>query len=195
MAWLITLRCYRELTHPLAARFQARQRDCYSACARNPASVAHKRKGHNMRFRFSAALLATLATAVALAADNPQYGSWGFDASGVDAKTRPGDDFFRYTNGAWLDRTRIPPDKPAFSLRILMTVRTEQRLHDMMEKAARNDETSDIVGKVGAFYKAFMDEGRIETLGAKPIAPELDALRAVRTRDRLAGLMGKSTAA
>jgi putative endopeptidase len=96
-------------------------------------------------------------------------------------------------NGAWLDRTKIPPDKPAFSLRILMTVKIEQRLHDMMENAAQKNETSDTEGKVGAFYKAFMDEGRIETLGAKAITPELDAVRAAKTRDDLAGVMGKST--
>src|SRR5437588_4416684 len=143
----------------------------------------HKREGHDMRFHVCAALIAALTTAAALAADKPQYGSWGFDASGMDAKTKPGDDFFRYTNGAWLDRTKIPPDKPAFSLRILMTVRIEERLHDMMEKAAGGHETSDIEGKVGAFYKAFMDEKQIESRGAKPIAPELDAVRAAKSRD------------
>src|ERR1700731_3702363 len=146
-----------------------------------------------MRLRVCATLFAALSAASALAADKPQFGTWGFDASGIDAKTKPGDDFFRYTNGGWLDRTKIPSDKPAFSLRILMTVRIEERLHDMMEKAARRNETSDIEGKVGAFYKAFMDEARIESAGAKPIAPELDAIRGAKTRDDVAGLMGKAT--
>jgi putative endopeptidase len=145
-----------------------------------------------MRFRICAALLAALSTA-ALAGDKPQFGSWGFDDSGMAATTKPGNDFFRYVNGAWLDRTKIPPDKPAYSLRILMTVRIEERLHDLMEKAAQKNETSDMEGMVGAFYKAFMDEKRIESLVAKPIAPELDAVRAAKSRDDLAGVMGKST--
>ncbi|HEX3429451.1 MAG TPA: hypothetical protein VHT03_01080 [Rhizomicrobium sp.] len=68
-----------------------------------------------MRVRFWAALLVTLSTTV-VAADKPQFGGWGFDATGMDAKTRPGNDFFRYANGAWLDRTTIPPDKPGWSL-------------------------------------------------------------------------------
>jgi putative endopeptidase len=137
--------------------------------------------------------MAALSTTAVLAADKPRFGTWGFDASGMDATTRPGNDFFRHVNGAWLDRTKIPPDKPAFSLRILMTVKIEQRLHDMMENAAQKNETSDIEGKVGAFYKAFMDEARIETLGAKAITPELDAVRTAKTRDDLAGVMEKST--
>ena len=111
-----------------------------------------------------------LATA-ALAADKPQYGNWGFDSTGIDSHVTPGDDFFRHVNGAWLDRTVIPPDKPAWSLRLAMTDTIEARLHDLMEQAAAKNETSDLEGKVGAFYKAFMDEARIEGLGAKPLLP------------------------
>src|SRR5262252_8258693 len=66
----------------------------------------------------------------------PKYGTFGFDATGVDKATKPGDDFFRYANGAWVDRTEIPADKPAYSLRLQMTDLTEQRLHELMEQAA-----------------------------------------------------------
>jgi putative endopeptidase len=134
---------------------------------------------------------ASLATA-AIASDKAQYGSWGFDASGVDQHTRPGDDFFRYANGAWADRTTIPPDKPAWSLRLAMTDTIQARLHGIMEKASAKRETSDLEGKVGAFYAAFMDERHIDSLGAQPVAPELDAARRATSRDDLAGLMGRS---
>ncbi len=60
----------------------------------------------------------------------PQYGAWGFDLAGADTKTKPGDDFFRYANGTWIDKTQLPPDKPAYSLRLAMTDLTEQRLHE-----------------------------------------------------------------
>jgi len=59
----------------------------------------------------------------------PQY-AWGFDSAGADTKTRPGDDFFRYANGRWLDTTEIPPDKPAATLRLAMSDVTEERLHE-----------------------------------------------------------------
>jgi putative endopeptidase len=137
-------------------------------------------------------LLATALSTAALAADKPQYGNWGFDGTGVDSQTKPGDDFFRYVNGAWLDRTTIPADKPAWSLRLAMTDTIEGRLHDLMEAAAAKNETNDLEGKVGGFYKAYMDEARIDALGAKPIGAELDAVRAARSRDELAGLMGRS---
>ena len=94
----------------------------------------------------------------------PQYGAWGFDLPGADTKTKPGDDFFRYANGTWIDKTQIPPDKPAYSLRLAMTDLTEQRLHEMMEALAGKDVTnpSTLEEKVAAFYRSFMDEARIE---------------------------------
>src|SRR2546421_8815581 len=102
--------------------------------------------------------------------NKPQYGAWGFDLAGADTKTKPGDDFFRYANGSWIDKTQIPPDKPAYSLRLAMTDLTEQRLHDMMETLAAKDVTnpSTLEEKVAAFYGSVMDEARIEQLGGKP---------------------------
>ena len=70
----------------------------------------------------------------------PQYGSWGFDSAGADMAKKAGDDFFRFANGAWLDRVQIPGDKPAYSLRLAMTDTTEQRLHDLIEEAAKKAE-------------------------------------------------------
>ncbi len=124
-----------------------------------------------------------------------KYGAWGFDLAGMDTATRPGDDFFRYANGAWLDKTQIPPDKPAYSLRLAMTDLTEQRLHDMMEALAAksNDHPSTLEEKVGTFYGSFMDEARAEQLGTKPIRSELNALKEIKTREDLAGLMGRTT--
>jgi putative endopeptidase len=126
----------------------------------------------------------------------PQYGAWGFDTAGADLKAKPGDDFFRYANGAWLDRVQIPADKAAYSLRLAMTDLTEQRLHDLMEENAKKAEPKPaaIEDKVGAFYKSFMDEARIEKAGASSLKDQLAEIRAAKTREALAALMGRQNA-
>src|SRR6478672_11960190 len=142
----------------------------------------------------------------AFGADAPptklKYGTWGFDLSGADTAAKPGDDFFRYAGGTWIDKTQIPPDKPAYSLRLAMTDLTEQRLKDMLEtdgtqaadKSEPDGRNSTLEKKAGAFYRSFMDETRIEQLGAKAIDPELNDLKNAKTRDDFAALMGRSTA-
>jgi putative endopeptidase len=126
--------------------------------------------------------------------DKPQFGAWGLDLSAMDKQVLPGNDFNRYASGAWLARTQIPADKPMASLRYLMTDRTEARLHELMDKGAAtaSQEPRDLEGKVGAFYKAFMDEARVDKLGAEPIAAELAAIRGASGRDDITELMGRN---
>ncbi len=92
----------------------------------------------------------------------PQYGSWGYDSAGADKATRPGDDFFRYANGAWIDKTDIPADKPGYSLRLAMSDLAEQRLHDLTG-GRRGKELSmslnTLDGKIGAFLQILHGRG------------------------------------
>jgi putative endopeptidase len=148
--------------------------------------------------RVSAGLAAgiVLLAAGALAQDKPQYGAWGFDLTAMDRAIKPGDDFNRFASGAWLARTSIPADKSGATLRNAMSDRTEGRLHELLEEAAAkaSEQPQDLTGKVGAYYKAFMDEGRIEQAGARPLAPMLARIRAAESRDDIAGLMGLDNA-
>ncbi len=143
-----------------------------------------------------ATLLALAGPALAQPAARPMYGAWGFDVTAMDRGVKPGQDFNRYASGAWLDRTEIPADKAITSLRVLMSDMTEKRLHAMMEAAAARAPAAPraLGGKMGAFYKAFMDQRRVDALGAKPIAPELDAVRNAGDRRQLAALMGRTNA-
>ncbi|PMQ06636.1 Neutral endopeptidase [Dyella sp. AD56] len=145
----------------------------------------------------AAACACALAFGTAHAADastgKPHYGAWGFDQAGGDTSVKPGNDFFRYANGTWLDHTPIPADKPAVSLRLAMTDLTEQRLHDLMEAAAQGKAgDATLQSKVGMFYHSFMDQTHLDALGAKPIAPQLDAVKQAATRDAQAALMGRT---
>ena len=124
------------------------------------------------------------------------YGKWGFDLSGRDTSIRPGDDFFAYANGAYLANTRIPPDRTWYGtinvLRDLSELRVHAMLEDAAAKASLEPDANDHRGKVGAFYKSFMDEAGVEALDAKPLAPQLDAIRHAGDRTQLAAVMGKA---
>src|SRR5256885_9784580 len=40
-----------------------------------------------------------------------QIGQWGVDLGSRDLSVKPGDDFYRYAEGHWLDTREIPPDR------------------------------------------------------------------------------------
>jgi putative endopeptidase len=141
----------------------------------------------------SAALAAAPAAPVA---GEPYYPPAGLDLSATDPSVRPGDSFFDYCNGAWLARTEIPADLAAMTAGQQLRDRTEAQVRALLEEAAKEPghEPASLAGKVGAFYRSFLDEARIEALGARPLAPEFAAIRASRTRADIATLMGRAAA-
>ena len=119
-------------------------------------------------------------------------GGWGFDLAGADFAKHPGDDFFRYGNGAWYDRARIPPDRSSTGVNTELNITAEARIRDILERGAEGAGPSARAdaAKIGAFYTAFMDEAGAEARDAEPIAPLLRMIRAAATREQLAGTMG-----
>ena len=141
-------------------------------------------------------LAATVMAAPALGQSGAAYyPPSGFDLSAIDRSTQPGDDFFQYANGKYLDRSVIPADRPTVSRRFEMTDRMEANVHQLLQEAASGvgDQPSDVRGKAGAFYASYMDAPQIERIGLAAIAPELDAIRSASTPSELAALMGQSS--
>ena len=123
---------------------------------------------------------------------SPRYGTWGFDLDGMDRSVKPGDDFFRYANGAWFDRTAIPADRTRYGNFDTLTELSEHRLHAILEDVARGAVADPDAARVAAAYASYMDEALAEKLDAAPIQPELTQIRAVQSRDEMTALMGKA---
>src|SRR5262249_38329002 len=120
------------------------------------------------------------------------HGNWGFDLAGADFAHRPGDDFFRYSNGAWYDRAIIPPDRSSTGVDMALNITNEAPVREIVERGEAADGTAQraAAANIGAFYAAFMDDARAEALDATPIAPVLDKIHEAATREDVADLMG-----
>jgi putative endopeptidase len=128
------------------------------------------------------------------APDAPRYGTWGFDLAGRDLTVKPGDDFAAYATGERLKALKIPDDQSRWGAFNILNELSKARVHAILEAAAAKaseDPKSD-EGKIGAFYKAFMDEKAVEAKGAAPLTQALDSVRMAQSRSELAALMGKA---
>lgn len=139
-----------------------------------------------------AALCAALATALLAGAVHAQTEAprSGIDRSGMDNAVRPQDDLFRHMNGAWLRDTPMPADKAYIGAFEQIQEGTLAKLRGLIEDAAKNGGDAD-AKKIGDLYASFMDEAALEKLGVKPLAGELAAIDAVRTRKQLSVLMAR----
>jgi putative endopeptidase len=126
----------------------------------------------------------------------PHYGTWGFDLAGRDLSVKPGDDFYRYADGTYVDHLMIPPDKSRFGSFDILSQLSEARVHAILEemaaKAPEHPTTDE--GKVGAFYKAYMNEAAVNARGVAPLEKDLAPIKAATTREQLAALMGEAPA-
>ena len=139
------------------------------------------------------ALLAGVASAPLAqpgAPHQPSLGAWGYDLAGRDPSVAPGNDFFRYANGAYLKTLVIPPDRSRFGSFDQLSELSQSRVRDVLVAASTTPPQNHDAQIIGAAYKAYLDEPRLEALDAKPLAPDLAAIRSADTREKLAVLMG-----
>ncbi len=122
----------------------------------------------------------------------PKYGTWGFDLAGRDAAIKPGDDFFRYANGAAVDRIEIPSDRTSYGSFALLRELSDNRMKELVTGLAGRSDLApgSDEAKIADAYRAYMDEARIEQLDAQPLQPYLTAIRAADSHDKLAAYMG-----
>jgi putative endopeptidase len=139
-----------------------------------------------------ATFVAAVANGSARQATTPHsFGTWGVDLTARDTHVKAGDNFFAYANGAWLAKTEIPSDQDNASTWQDVYDLTQEQLRALIEASAANPQTP-IAKQVGNLYKSFMDEARLETLDAKPLASDLASIAAVTTRPEFSTLMART---
>jgi putative endopeptidase len=63
--------------------------------------------------------------------------SHGVVVGNMDPAVKPGDNFFRYCNGAWLARTEIPADRGSVGAFLTLRDKSDQRVKELVEDAAK----------------------------------------------------------
>ena len=117
----------------------------------------------------------TLASATARAEQVPpapaaaQWGSFGIDTSAIDRAVRPGDDFNRFVNGAWIARTEIPADRARIGSFDQLDDEAKNRLKAILDElAASRHKPGSAEARLADAWRAFMDEAAAPGLGTTP---------------------------
>jgi len=141
----------------------------------------------HMRWILGAAILCSSPAWAATAIDHPI----GIDLKGIDHSVKPGDDFFRYTNGDWLKTAKIPADRSSTGSFLKIFELTEKHTADLIRNAgASHPAAGSNARKIADYYAAWMDTAAIEKHGLAAIKPELAQIDAIASRDDLARVLG-----
>lgn len=106
----------------------------------------------------------------------------GINVNLMDKTVKPGDDFFRYVNGKWLDKTEIPADKTRWGSFDELRQSTDKDALAIL-KEAMNDKKLDPKSdqaKAVYLYATYMDTIARNKAGITPLKPYLAKIDAVK---------------
>lgn len=99
----------------------------------------------------------------------------------LDTTTRPGDDFFQYANGGWLQKNPIPGDETSWGIAQLVNEELYSRKRTINDDAVKATDRTDIEQKIADFWTTAMDSAATEQQGAQPLQEELGRINAMTT--------------
>jgi putative endopeptidase len=140
----------------------------------------------------SAAAATVPAAAPASPTNRAAIGAFGLDLSAGKPQVKPGDDFFDYANGGWLDGFTIPADKASFGPFDRLDELSKERVRGIIEQAAAaHAPAGSPEQQIGDYYAAYMDQAAIEANGLTPAQDDLGRIAAAHTREAVAALFGE----
>jgi putative endopeptidase len=150
---------------------------------------------NKMNFKINTLLVATASIVFFVNQGNAQTASQskkpGIDLTLMDKSVKPGDDFFRYVNGSWLDKTEIPADKTRWGSFDELRLNTDRDALSILKEAINNknlDPNSD-QAKAVHIYQTYMDSITRNKLGIKPLKPYLTKIDAIKSIQDLNNLV------
>jgi endothelin-converting enzyme/putative endopeptidase len=120
-----------------------------------------------------------------------------FDASLIDTKVDPCENFYRFSCNGWFKRNPLPADQVAYGRFTELFELNRLHLKGILEDAAGPATTGSAAvsprsaneQKIGDEYASCMDTSTVNKLGLTPLQPELDRIAAMKTAADLPALL------
>lgn len=112
--------------------------------------------------------------------NHPHYK--GVDKSCMDTTVRPGDDFFKFANGGWLQRNPIPETETSWGSFNELKDRNQAILLGILTDAASDKAAAKGSNrqKIGDFYASAMDSVKLNKEGVSSLKPEFDRINSIK---------------
>lgn len=115
----------------------------------------------------------------------------GISLSNMDTKVRSNDDFFRFVNGIWLDKTEIPADRTSWGSFSELLKKTNQDVITILKDASKNSiyKSNTDQGKAINLFKSILDTVARDKEGIQPLIKYLAKIDAVKNSKDLQKLL------
>ena len=152
-------------------------------------------------WRIASCAVLALGIAVASCSTKKKEESHGIHVENMDTTVKPSEDFFRYVNGAWLDKTEIPSDRTSWGSFNELRKKTDKDVLTILDKAIADSDTPVIKDaetktavvsdqqKAINYYQTIMDTVSRNEQGINPVLPYLKKIAALKSKKEAESLM------
>src|SRR6516225_8127777 len=107
----------------------------------------------------------------------------GIHPEDMDPTCKPCTDFWRYVNGAWLDKNPIPARSSSWGTFSVLNEANQERMRTILEVAAadKNAASGSNQRKMGDLYASCMDTAGIDARGFAPLEPNFARIAAIQS--------------
>ncbi len=110
----------------------------------------------------------------------------GIKEENLDRSVWPGEDFYRFSCGGWLDANPLPDDFASYGTYEELSERNRQQLKDLIDGILAQDNAPDSdAARIADLYNLVMDTDRRDAEGMAPIRPYMERIRAISSREEL----------
>ncbi|CAN1489494.1 PepO Predicted metalloendopeptidase [Flavobacteriaceae bacterium] len=115
----------------------------------------------------------------------------GINVSYMDKNSKPNDNFFRFVNGSWLDKTEIPADRTSWGSFNELIKKTDKDALTILKEASNNPvyKSDTDQGKAVNFFKSIVDTVSRDKQGIAPLKPYLAKIEKVKNIQDLQKLL------
>ena len=109
----------------------------------------------------------------------------------IDSTVKAKENFYRYVNKDWLQNFQMPDHEVNYTVYTKLTDEANTHIEEIIRSSISSKEKlTEDEQKIGNFYRSFMNEERIESLGFSPLSDEFKKIDDIKNIETLSEYIG-----
>ena len=124
--------------------------------------------------------------------EGKEAGKPAIDLANFDTTTAPGEDFYQYACGGWMEANPLTPEYARYGIFDQLDKENQEKLKALIEDLNATPQVEGSVGaKIQTMYALGLDMEKRNADGAAPVKAQMEAIKAISNRQELSAMVGK----